>query len=130
MILHICPRADWDARVGGSLHPASLGTEGFVHCSDPGTVALPASRVYPGRTDLVLLEIDPDRLDVVVRWEPGVRDGLVETGGPWFPHVYGPVPEAAVRAVHAFPPGSDGSFRLPPGLLERGAGSRGRHPSG
>ena len=130
MILHICPRADWEAREPGSLRPASLGAEGFVHCSDPGTVALPAGRLYPGRTDLVLLEIDPARLDVPVRWEPGVRDGRVETGGPWFPHVYGPVPDAAVRAVHAFPPEPDGSFRLPPGLVERGAGAPDRHPPG
>lgn len=120
MILHICPRSAWASRTGGRFHPASLEREGFVHCSDPGTVALPAGRIHPGRTDLVLLEIDPDRLDVRVRWEPGVRDGGVETGGPWFPHVYGPLPEAAVRAVHDFPPEPDGSFRLPASLVERG----------
>lgn len=120
MILHICTRQEWDTRTGGLLRPASLDGEGFVHCSDPGTVALPAGRLYAGRTDLVLLEIDPDRLDVPVRWEPGVADGRVETSGPWFPHVYGPLPEAAVRAVHAFPPEADGSFRLPAALRERG----------
>ena len=122
MILHICTRQEWDTRTGDLLRPASLDAEGFVHCSDPGTVALPAGRLHAGRTDLVLLEIDPDRLDVPVRWEPGVADGRVETSGPWFPHVYGPLPGSAVRAVHAFPPEADGSFRLPVALRERGRG--------
>ena len=118
MILHICPRADWDA-ANESLVPDSLASEGFVHCSDPGTVALPASAIYAGRTDLVLLEVDPGLVGVPVRWEPGGRDGRVEPSGPWFPHVYGPLPRAAVVAVHAFPPDDDGSFRLPASLAER-----------
>ena len=118
MILHICPREDWDA-TDDFLTPPSLVTEGFVHCSDPGTVAIPASRLYPGRTDLVLLEVDPGRVGAPVRWEPGVRDGRVETSGPWFPHVYGRLPRAAVVAVHAFPPDDDGTFRLPASLAER-----------
>jgi uncharacterized protein (DUF952 family) len=118
VILHICPRADWDA-AGEVLTPASLGSEGFVHCSDPGTVAIPASRLYPGRTDLVLLEVDPTQVGAPVRWEPGVVGGQVEASGPWFPHVYGPLPRAAVVAVHAFPPEEDGTFRLPAALAER-----------
>jgi uncharacterized protein (DUF952 family) len=132
VILHICPRGDWDARSGGVLAPASLDTEGFAHCSDPGTVALPAGRLFAGRTDLLLLEIDPARLDVPVRWEPGTADGRHEgAGGPWFPHVYGPIPDDAVVAVHAFPPESDGSFRLPPTLADPSSASgRTREPHG
>lgn len=118
VILHICSRADWDA-ADDSVRPPSLRSEGFVHCSDPGTVALAASRLYPGRTDLLLLEVDPGRVGSTVRWEPGVRDGEVETSGPWFPHVYGPLPRAAVVAVHPFPPQDDGTFRLPASLAER-----------
>lgn len=118
MILHICPRSDWEA-AGAALEPPSLASEGFVHCSDPGTVALPATRLYRGREDLLLLEVDPTRCGVPVRWEPGVRDGHVEISGPWFPHVYGPLPVAAVVGVHPFPPEPDGSFRLPAALAER-----------
>ncbi|MGH3439051.1 MAG: DUF952 domain-containing protein [Sciscionella sp.] len=114
MILHICGRADFDA-TGASYHAASLATEGFVHCSDPGTVHLPANRIFAGRTDLVLLQIDPRRLDVPLRWEPGLPEG---PAGPWFPHIYGPIPAAAVVAVHDFP-ACDGTFRLPAALAER-----------
>jgi uncharacterized protein (DUF952 family) len=107
MILHIVPRADY--RPGEPYRAASLETEGFVHCSDFGTVHLPANRLFAGRTDLVLLEIDPAGLDVPVRWEPGVP---APPDGVWFPHVYGPIAPAAVVAVHEFPAADDG-FRLP-----------------
>ena len=67
----------------------------------------------------MLLEVDPARVGVPVRWEPGVRGGRVEASGPWFPHVYGPLPRAAVVAVHDFPPETDGRFLLPAPLAER-----------
>jgi uncharacterized protein (DUF952 family) len=114
MILHMCGRDEWPP-AGDHYRAASLDTEGFVHCSDFGTVHLPAGVVFPGRTDLVLLVIDPDRLDVPLRWEQPAG----EITGPWFPHVYGPVPRQAVVAVHDFPIGPDGVFVLPPALAER-----------
>ena len=110
MILHIAVRTDYQP--GQPYRPASLAAEGFVHCSDFGTVHLPANRIFAGRTDLVLLVVDPARLDVPLRWEPGSPP---DPAGIWFPHVYGPVPAAAVVAVHDFPPGPDG-FRLPAAL--------------
>jgi uncharacterized protein (DUF952 family) len=110
VILHITTRADYHP--GRPYRAASLDTEGFVHCSDFGTVHLPANRLFAGRTDLVLLEIDPARLDVPLRWEPGAPPS---PNGVWFPHIYGPIPPAAVVAVHDFPPSTDG-FRLPAAL--------------
>lgn len=119
MILHIAARADY--RPGEPYRPASLSTEGFVHCSDFGTVHLPANRIFAGRTDLVLLVIDPARLDVPLRWEAGDPP---DPAGIWFPHVYGPVPARAVVAVHDFPPGP-GGFRLPAALaVSSGAAAR------
>jgi uncharacterized protein (DUF952 family) len=116
MILHICSRSDWAAAAeSGSYEPDSLFTQGFVHCSDPGTVHLPANRLYPGRKDLLLLEIDPARVAAPVRWEPGVPP---IHNGPWFPHVYGPIPVTAVRAAHDFPPRRDDTFELPPTLRD------------
>lgn len=114
MILHICAAADWAAARGQGVYRApSLAEVGFIHCSDRGTVHLPADALYTGRDDLVLLQIDTARLDVPVRWEPAVPPA---PGAPWFPHVYGPVPLDAVVAVHEFRPGPDGGFRLPEAL--------------
>lgn len=127
MIVHLCTRDELEAaRAAGARHAPSLDDVGFVHCSDPGTVHLPASRLHPGRTDLVVLEIDPACLDVEVRWEPGVAaSGPEDPAAPWFPHVYGPVPMAAVVAVHPLVPEPDGTFRPPPGVRSRGAGPTG-----
>src|SRR3982074_711234 len=110
MILHITSRQDF--LPGEPYRAASLDTEGFVHCSDFGTVHLPANRLFAGRTDLVLLEIDPAKLAVPLRWEPGAPPS---PHGVWFPHVYGPIPATAVLAVHDFPPSADG-FHLPAAL--------------
>ncbi|MCP3804142.1 DUF952 domain-containing protein [Allokutzneria sp. A3M-2-11 16] len=117
MILHFCPRSEWDAALscGVYRHP-SLDEVGFIHFSDPGTVHLPANALFPGRTDLVLLEIDPSTVDVPLRWEPGHGDA---PGGPWFPHLYGELPVSLVVGVHDFPPNADGTFTLPPALARR-----------
>ncbi|MET0135963.1 MAG: DUF952 domain-containing protein, partial [Kibdelosporangium sp.] len=68
MILHMCGRDEWPAKDG--YRPASLASEGFIHCSDFGTVHIPANLLFTGRTDLVLLVIDPALLDAPLRWEP------------------------------------------------------------
>jgi uncharacterized protein (DUF952 family) len=113
MILHICGRSDWpDA---GDYRADSLAEVGFIHCADFGTVHMPAGLFYAGRTDLILLEIDPDLLDVPLRWEPPDPPGA---NLPWFPHVYGPIPRRAVVAAHDFPAGPDGVFELPAALAE------------
>lgn len=119
MILHLCTAAELEAaRADGARRPPSLDEVGFVHCSDPGTVHLPAGRLFAGRTDVVVLVVDTDRLaarGVAVRWEPGVGpQGTEDPRGPWFPHVYGPLPLDAVVAVHALVPEPDGTFRPPP----------------
>jgi uncharacterized protein (DUF952 family) len=114
VIMHIISHTDWTAaRAAGECRPPSLAEQGFVHCSDPGTVHLPANNFYRGQSDLLLLVIDPTK--VPVRWEPGDPP---QPGGPWFPHVYGPIPLDAVVATHEFPPSPDGTFRLPAALAE------------
>ncbi|RKT51945.1 DUF952 domain-containing protein [Saccharothrix australiensis] len=108
MLLRIASRAEWaGARESGAI---PLDPDGFVHCSDPGTVHLAANLRFRGRHDLVVLIIDPEGLPVL--WEPG--DG--DEAGPWFPHVYGPIPADAVVGVQEFTPDADGVFRPLPVL--------------
>src|SRR5689334_22474986 len=98
-ILHFCPVEVWQAaQAGGEYAADTLATEGFIHCSTAEQVHLPANALCPGRTDLVLLEIDESRLAEPPRYELG------------FPHVYGPIPLDAVVAVHEYRPGPDGLF--------------------
>lgn len=117
MILHICTGEEWEhAKRAGVVCAPSLDEVGFLHCSDPGTVHLPANSFYAGQTDLVLLEIDPARVEAPVRWEAGEPP---MPGAPLFPHVYGTIETSAVVDVHPFLPDATGTLHLPRKLAER-----------
>ncbi len=110
MIVHIAVRDEWERAVSADAAyvPDRYSSDGFVHCSSPAQVLGPANRLFRGRTDLVLLVIDPARLGARVIEERGDPEST-ET----FPHVYGPIELEAVARVIAFPPGPDGRFALP-----------------
>jgi uncharacterized protein (DUF952 family)/ribosomal protein S18 acetylase RimI-like enzyme len=102
VLLHLVEPEEWRGALDdGALRPPSLTSVGFVHLSTPEQVHVPAQALFPGRRDLVLLVVDPARLTDPVRMEPGVPphpDGLL------FPHLYGPLPTAAVIAVVPYRP--------------------------
>ncbi|MCX4408101.1 MULTISPECIES: DUF952 domain-containing protein [unclassified Streptomyces] len=103
-LLHLTERSLWDAaRASGAYEMSTRGRtlqeEGFIHCSLRHQVPGVASLLYggyDGPDELVLLVIDPERLDVPVRYE------AVKPGGEEFPHVYGPIPVAAVVDVEVW----------------------------
>jgi len=64
---------------------------------------------------MVLLAIDPRRLDVPLRWE-----GADPEWGE-FPHLYGPLRVDAVTDVWPFEPGPTGDFVLPAALARPAA---------
>jgi uncharacterized protein (DUF952 family) len=108
VLVHLCGAEQWArARQAGGLHLDTASGGEFIHLSTPEQVHLPANRLYRGRDDLVLLHIDPSRLDAPVRWEPGVP---TDPESMLFPHLYGPLPVAAVVRVTAYPPADDGTF--------------------
>jgi uncharacterized protein (DUF952 family) len=106
-IVHICSLEDWQAaQVAGEYRADSLAAEGFIHCSRPAQVIGVANHYYAGRTDLLLLWIDPSKLVVELRWEP--------SEGDIYPHLYGPLNLAAIIQVSSFPPDTAGVFRYIP----------------
>ncbi|ORV61157.1 glutathione S-transferase [Mycobacterium fragae] len=108
VLVHLCSADEWSAaRSRGELRPESLASTGFIHLSTPEQVHLPANRLYRGRDDLLLLHVDPARLGSPVRWEPGVP---TDPESMLFPHLYGPMPVAAVINVTSYRPDADGSF--------------------
>jgi uncharacterized protein (DUF952 family) len=111
VLMHLCGVKEWArARIRGDIRPAASGSDvgdRFIHLSTPEQVHLPANRLYRGRDDLLLLQIDPALLDSPVRWEPGVAG---DPESMLFPHLYGPLPVAAVISVTAYLPGADGTF--------------------
>ncbi|MFJ5775814.1 DUF952 domain-containing protein [Streptomyces sp. NPDC093094] len=100
-VLHITERSLWDAaRERGaytmSTRGRTLEEEGFVHCSTREQLPKVAAFLYgsyDGPGELVVLVIDPARLDVPLKYE------APEPGAEEFPHVYGPIPVDAVVAV-------------------------------
>ena len=117
IILHITTWTDWDAaRAAGSYRPASLESEGFIHCSMPAQVVGSANKYFHGRPDLLLLCIDESRVVAELRYEPPATSGGVSDScaGELFPHVYGPLALDAVIRVVPFPCDRDGNFALPP----------------
>lgn len=106
-LYHLALASDWDPEADeyrGSTLGRTLDEEGFVHCSTAGQVQPTADRFYTGRRDVVLLTLDPARIGAPIRVESG------------FPHVYGPLPTAAVVRAAPVPLGPDGRLQLE-GLL-------------
>jgi len=83
-LYHLTPRSE-------ALAPPSPGREGFVHASFRDAVAESARLHFPPGADLVVLQIDPRRLDARVE--------LADTPRGPMPHVHGAVPADAVRAT-------------------------------
>jgi uncharacterized protein (DUF952 family) len=103
LIVHICPRQDWEqAQRAGQYRAASLDTEGFIHASRPEQVLGVANRFYRGINDLVLLWIEPGWLQAPLQFDP--------VDGDTYPHLYGPVNLEAVVRVTPFQAGADGEF--------------------
>ncbi|MGN6336680.1 DUF952 domain-containing protein [Mycobacterium sp.] len=108
VLVHLCGTEQWaQARLRGGIRPEDAGGGDFIHLSTPAQVHLPANRLYRGREDLLLLHVDPARLDAPLRWEPGVP---TDPESMLFPHLYGVLPVAAVVRVAAYPPDDDGAF--------------------
>ena len=105
----MAPLGAWRATVeaGGDYVDPSLAAEGFIHCSTAEQVLIPANERFAGRSDLVLLIIDLERVPSEVIFEDCYESGHR------FPHIYGPIPTAAVTRTVPFPCEPDGSFRLP-----------------
>ena len=108
-IFHITSnREAGEAEKAGIYGPAGFAREGFIHCSYGHQVIATANRLFKGRPDLVLLEIDPAVLDC-----PVVDENL-EGGSEFFPHIYGRLKMSAVVRIHPFPCESTGTFSALP----------------
>ena len=108
-ILHITNRTAWSAaQESGQYAADSLAGQGFIHCSRVSQVLRVANLVFTGQHGLVLLVIDPARLNSELRWEPGV-----DLATELFPHIYGPINLESVVNILDFEPGPDGLFLLP-----------------
>ena len=97
-VFHLTTPEVWAAAQEAGVYTTStrgrtLEQEGFIHCSEAHQVEAVRTRYFGDLDDLVLLEIETDRL--TSPWRTEQLEGMHEA----YPHVYGPVDLAAVVAV-------------------------------
>ena len=116
MILHMVKRDEWENAIRkGEYAPASLESEGFIHCSTAAQVVETANLFYREQSDLMIVCLEEGHLTPQLTYEPAVRVGD-ERAGVLFPHIYGPLNLEAVSEVYQFPCDAEGRFVLPSAL--------------
>lgn len=66
--------------------------DGYIHLSATEQLQGTLDKHFAGQSGLVIAEVDLSQLGDTVKWE-------VSRGGALFPHIYGPLPMAAVLGV-------------------------------
>lgn len=94
IIYHITTAAAWkQANIDGFYEPASLQSEGFIHCSTQPQVKGVLERYFSGQSGLLKLVIDTDKLNSRLTFD--MSPSINET----FPHIYGTLNLDAVIGV-------------------------------
>jgi uncharacterized protein (DUF952 family) len=93
MLYHLVRPADW-ARLGSgpTYAPDTYATEGFIHLSTAEQVPGVLARYFRGVPQVLNLHLDAAQISTQLRYEPS-------TGGELFPHLYGPIPRAAIVQI-------------------------------
>ncbi len=110
-IYKICTAAEWQqAEQAGAYRGSAVDhRDGFIHFSTAAQAAETAAKHFAGQRDLVLLSVDAAMLGDRLKWE-------ASRGGALFPHLYGELALAAVRAVAPLPLDESGRHQFPEGL--------------
>ena len=108
-VYKILSRAEWEAaeRTGRFDGSAVDLRDGFIHFSTAAQAPDTARLHFAGRTGLVLVAIEAERLGAALKWEPS-------RGGDLFPHLYGPLDCALAEAVTPITLAGDGTPELGP----------------
>lgn len=105
--------ADWQAALAAGEYRGSAddARDGFLHFSTAAQLRATAAKHRAGVADLWMIEAEAALLGDALRWEPASgssRPGL-------FPHLYAPLPVAAVARAVAVPL-EGGVHRFPAGI--------------
>lgn len=115
-IYHIISRKDWDsAQKDGIYAPESLKSDGFIHFSHADQLVRVANSFYKGQSDLIILKVAPELLESELKIEPPLEAPM---SGVLFPHLHGELNLNAVKGIVEFPCDEEGTFKLPPDLME------------
>ncbi len=107
LIYHLTYKNAWEsAKPTGEYAAPSLAEEGFIHCSkDIPQLIKVAARLYPGETNLMVLDVELNKLIAPLKSEPS-RSGEI------YPHIYGKLNVDAVVQERTLKVGADGFHYL------------------
>lgn len=80
--------------------------DGYIHLSTAEQVTETVNKHFAGQNDLHVAAVDLTALGTAVKWEPS-------RGGQLFPHIYAPLPLAAVTAHRPLARDANGAVVLP-----------------
>lgn len=107
LIFKIVPRPEWE-RAGeayrGSAHDRA---DGFLHFSTGPQLRETLKRYYAGQDNLMLVAVDPGPLGDALKWE------FSPSRNQEFPHLYAPLPRAAVLWAKPLARMAGGEFVIP-----------------
>jgi uncharacterized protein (DUF952 family) len=106
VIYKIAPESLWrEAVEQGAFTGSPVDVkDGFIHFSTAAQARATAAKHFAGAGNLVLMAVATAGLDL--QWEPS-------RGGELFPHLYAPLPLAAVQWVKPLPLDADGNHVFP-----------------
>lgn len=108
LIYKIVPEKLWRAAEAAGVFEGSAVdlADGFIHFSTADQARETAEKHFAGQSDLLLAAIDPAKLGEALKYE-------VSRAGALFPHLYAPLPCAAVAWVKPLPLGENGRHIFP-----------------
>lgn len=93
--------------VAGTFAGAPIDRQdGFIHLSTAEQLRETVDKHFAGQSDLHVARVDLAALGDTVTWEPS-------RGGDMFPHIYGPLPLAAVPVYGPLERDGEGAIILP-----------------
>jgi len=85
-IFHITEQSTWRKAKHNTFYEGdTLSVDGFIHCCLFEQIEDVLINWFEGKHDIVILEIDPEKLLSPVKYEN------LEGGQEMFPHIYGPI---------------------------------------
>jgi uncharacterized protein (DUF952 family) len=94
VVFKICGREEWLAAEAAGTYDGNDDDQrdGFIHLSARDQVEGTLAKHFAGQRGLLLVSVDTMALGDALKWEPS-------RGGALFPHLYAPLPLAAVVDV-------------------------------
>lgn len=107
-IYKIISKSEWQsAEAAGVFKGVAIDlSDGYIHFSTAAQAAETAAKHFAGKTDLLLITINPDALTQSLKWE-------MSRGGALFPHLYGDLNMDAVENKTALQLDSEGMHIFP-----------------